>query len=173
MFKESFHKADQEPDALSRYAGVKLLVDVMDSLIMSKGTDTGPFELCKRMQMASHFREERRIVDDAFQAYASIAMFFETEALLAANIGRLFKDYKLFDQAERAKQVPDRRTHMSNKTMPKTFWNDWDKLLRDNNRTAGNAVTDIFPLDWRKAIRPIIIRCKCNIFYKSTYQGFP
>ncbi|KAH7339212.1 hypothetical protein BKA66DRAFT_581855, partial [Pyrenochaeta sp. MPI-SDFR-AT-0127] len=102
--------------------------------------------------------DQRRIVDDAFKAYAAIALFFETEAFLASASGKLYRTSTLLDQAERAKQVPDRRTHMSNKTMPKEFWNDWDKLMKDKNRTIDDPVDDIFPLEWRKAIRPIIMR---------------
>lgn len=158
VFKQCFHMADQEPGALSRYAESKLMVQSMDRFVMTNGINTGPFKLCSFMKMASHFREERRIVDDAFQAYAAIALFFETEAFLASEVGVAFKDSKLFDQVERSKHVPDRRTHLSNKTRPEEFWNDWEKLLKDNNRVPGDIVDDIFPLEWRKAIRPIIIR---------------
>jgi hypothetical protein len=128
---------------------------------MGNGINSGPFELCKFMQMASHFREERRIVDDAFKAYAAIALFFDTDAFTAHECGSMFKDSKLLHQEERAKDVPDRRTHMSNKTMPSEFWKDWDTLLKDNKRCNSDAVDDIFPMAWRKAIRPVVIRCKC------------
>jgi hypothetical protein len=162
VFKQSWHMGDQEPDALPQYIEHRFMVDAMDSFVMTSNITAGPFELCQFMNMAPNFREERRIVDDAFSAYASIALFFDTEAFLASEHGKPFRDSRLLKQAERAKELPDRRTHMSNKTMPTEFWNDYDKLLKDNKRETGDAIDDIFPMEWRKALRPIIIRCKCH-----------
>jgi hypothetical protein len=173
VFKNSWHQADQEPGAFRRYAGLKLIVTLMDSFIMGNGLNPGPFELCKFMQMARHFREERRVVDDAFKAYAAVSLFFDTDAFLAHHLGSMFKDSKLLNQEERAKEVPDRRTHMSNKTMPTEFWRDWDKLLKDNNVSSTDAVEDIFPIEWRKTIRPIVIRCKyflCYVMQSLTFR---
>ncbi|KAF2126227.1 hypothetical protein P153DRAFT_378428 [Dothidotthia symphoricarpi CBS 119687] len=158
IFKHSWHMADQEPDAFAHYYGQMFLFNAMEDYVMTSGVDPGPFELCKFMRMKDLFLEERRIVDDAFKAYASIAAFFKTEAFLASEDGKPFRESKLLNQAERAKQVPDRRTHMSNKTMPTSFWRDWDKLLKDNGRRTRDTVEDIFPTEWRNAIRPIIIR---------------
>lgn len=137
----------------------QILINIMDSFVMQRsGVNAGPFELCKFMKMASHFREERRVVDDVFKAYAAISLFFDTDKFLASKLGNLFKDCELLKQEKRAKNVPDRRTHKSNKTMPKEHWKEWDKLMRDNRRTSDDAVDDIFPPDWRKAIRSVVIR---------------
>lgn len=163
VFKQSFHLGDAEPNALSRYVEHKFMVDAMDEFIMSHGVNPGPFELCKTMHMADLFREERRIVDDAFRAYASIAVFFESDTFLASEHGEPWRDSKLFDQEERARHVPDRRTHLSNKTMPKDFWNDWDELLKRNKRHSGDVCDDIFPMEWRKATRSVIIKRECNL----------
>ena len=158
MFKQSFHLGDAEPHALSRYVEHKYMVDAMDEFIMTGTVDPGPFELCKTMHMADMFREERRIVDDAFRAYAAIAVFFEGDAFLASEHGEPWRDTKLLDQEERAKHVPDRRTHFSNKSMPKEFWRDWDELMKKNKRHSDDVVDDIYPMEWRKALRPIIIK---------------
>jgi hypothetical protein len=148
------------------------MVDAMDHFIMHSSVNPGPFELCKFMKMASHFREERRIVDDVFKAYAAIAMFFEGEQFLASKSGIPFRDSKLLNQEERAKQVPDRRTHMSNKTMPKEFWSDWDRLMRENNRSLEDTVVnDIYPMEWRKAMRPVIARLFKAGVICSSYGG--
>lgn len=160
VFKQSFHLGDAEPYALSRYVEHKFMIDAMDEFIMSGSINSEPFELCKTMRMADMFREERRIVDDAFKAYASIAVFFEGDAFLASEYGEPWKETKLLDQEERAKQVPDRRTHLSNKSMPKEFWKDWDDLLKEHKRSSGDIVDDIYPMEWRKALRPIIIKRK-------------
>lgn len=162
MFKQSFHLGDGEPGALSRYVEHKFMVDAMDDFIMSRSINPAPFELCKSMHMADMFYEERRVVDDAFRAYASIAVFYEGDAFLASEHGEPWRDTKLLDQEVRARHVPDRRTHLSNKTMPKEFWKNWDDLLKQNRRQAGDVVEDIFPMEWRKALRPIIIKRKCS-----------
>ena len=171
MFKQSFHLGDTEPDALNRYVEHKFMVDAMDTFIMEcTGLNLGPFELCKTMNMARLFLEERRIVDDAFRAYASIAVFFEGDAFLASEFGEPWRETKLLDQKERAKHVPDRRTHMSNKSMPREFWKGWDDLLRQNKRGEGDVVDDIFPLEWRKAIRPIVVKRKNPYLFVSHFS---
>ncbi|KAF2270121.1 hypothetical protein CC78DRAFT_539379 [Lojkania enalia] len=62
------------------------------------------------------------------------------------------KPKRRFNQAERAKDVQDRRTHMSNKTMPEDFRAEFDELLRNHNRQVRDQIDDIYPLEWRKAI---------------------
>jgi hypothetical protein len=136
------------------------MVTAMEQTIMTSEVTPGPFELCQFMQMAGHFREERRIVDDAFNAYAVCALFFDKEKFFATTLGGIFKDSKLLDQEARAKEIPDRRTHKSNSTIGSEFWQDWNKLLKDNKRKHGDPVEDVFPIEWRKTIRPIVIRCK-------------
>ncbi|KAG9189328.1 hypothetical protein G6011_06196 [Alternaria panax] len=154
--KECCHLGDLEPGGLSRYNEHQSMVTAMDKFVMS-GINAGPFELCKLMRMAPLFRKERRTVDDAFQAYAAIAMFYETESFLASEHGTPFKSSLLFNQEERAKRIPDRRTHLSNKYMPAKLWADRDKLLKDNKRGVLDFVEDIYPMEWRKAIRSVMI----------------
>ncbi|KAJ8107718.1 hypothetical protein OPT61_g8673 [Boeremia exigua] len=169
--KGDFHLGDTQADSLPRYVEHKHMVDAMDMFIMSHSIDTGPFELCKTMHMADLFREERRVVDDAFAAYAAIAVFFQGDAFLASEYGEPWRDTKLLDQEERARHVPDRRTHMSNKTMPKEFWKAWDELLKANRRSESDAVDDIYPMEWRKALRPTIIKLFKAGVICSSYGG--
>jgi hypothetical protein len=134
--------------------------------------NAGPFELCKFMEMAHLFTQERRIVDDAFNAYAAVALFFDSQAFLDSKKGHMFKDSNLIDQAERAKHVPDRRTHKSNKTMPKSFWEEWDRLRKDNDREEEDHTYDIMPLEWRKALRRAVTRLfKVGIIQNSYAAG--
>jgi len=92
------------------------------------------------MDMAPLFRRDRRIVDDAFAAYAAIALFFDTIEYSEWKGASMFRKSKLLDQAARAKEVPDRRTFRSNKTIPKEFWKPWDRIRKDNNRHPGDQV---------------------------------
>jgi len=162
VFKQSWHEGDVEPGAILNYSQSTLMIACMDRFIMAKALNAGPFELCKFMQMASHFQEERRIVDDAFKAYAAIALFFDADAFLADPIGSPYRNTKLLNQEERAKTVPDRRTHKSSKTLPSEFWKGWEKLVKDNKRKINDPNEDIYPIDWRKAIRPVVVRRKCS-----------
>ncbi|KAL1655727.1 hypothetical protein SLS61_001751 [Didymella pomorum] len=159
VFKQSFHLGDVSPLALQRYVEHKYMVDAMDIYIMENGTlDPAPFELCKTMRMAPLFREERRISDDAFSAYAAISIFYSGTAFLDSKFGEPWRDTKLINQAERALHPPDRRTHKSNKTMPKEFWKDWDALMKKEERNLGDVIDDIYPMPWRKALRPIVVK---------------
>ncbi|KAF1978912.1 hypothetical protein BU23DRAFT_595428 [Bimuria novae-zelandiae CBS 107.79] len=156
IFKHCWHQGDLSHNALKKEIQWRGMVSVMDDFVMNS-LNAGPFELCKFMGMAHQFTQEPRIVDDAFNAYAAVALFFDTEAFLDSETGEIFKGSKFIDQAERAKDVPDRRTHRSNKTMPTFFWAEWDRLLKDNNRGIGDEIS-IYPLEWRKAMRSAIIR---------------
>jgi hypothetical protein len=168
IFKECWHNADTSPNARLKDFQWLMTINFMDAFIMSK-LNPGPFELCKFMEMAPEFVRERRIVDDAFTAYASIALFYDTDAFMKDRKSEMIRenymnmfDFELLDQAKRAKDLShlDRRTHKSNKTMPRNFWADWNKLLRDNGRKEGDEVDDIYPLEWRKAIRLKVLKCK-------------
>lgn len=173
MFKQSFHLGDAQPDALERYVEHKYMVDAMDMFVMSRALNPAPFELCRTMHMEDMFVEERRVVDDAFAAYAAIAVFFEGDAFLASEYGEPWRDTKLLNQVERAKHVPDRRTHCSNKTMPKEFWKEWEDLLKSNKKDAGDTVDDIYPMEWRKALRRIIIKRKLFPIFSCLIQLHP
>lgn len=147
---------DLEPGGLGRYMEHKSMVTAMDKFVMSD-INTGPFELCKFMHMAPLIQSERRIVDEAFQAYAAIALFYQTEEFLASEHGLPFRSSLLFDQEERAKRTPDRRSHVSNPYMPAELWTDRDELLRRNQRSKLDPVYDIYPIEWRKRIRTVVM----------------
>ncbi|KAJ4356406.1 uncharacterized protein N0V89_004439 [Didymosphaeria variabile] len=169
--KTIYARGDLSHNAMRKEIHWRFMASVMDDIVMTS-LNRGPFELCKFMEMAPLFAQERRIVDDAFNAYAAIALFFDTQAFLNSEKGQMFKDSNLIDQVERAKYVPDRRTHKSNKTMPKSFWEGWDRLRRDNNREVNDNTYDIVPLEWRKAMRPAIIRLfKAGIIQNSYADG--
>ena len=93
----------------------------------------------------------RRVGPDMHEAVAKTAMFFGfiTEAF-EPEFQEELKDHLIVKQMERAKNLPDRRRHNSNKTMPKEFWDAWKAVKQLGNRV------DNFPDDWDRAIRPII-----------------
>ncbi|KAF2498113.1 hypothetical protein BU16DRAFT_525675 [Lophium mytilinum] len=158
IFKDCWHKADLSPGAAETYAELLKVVRKADDYIMSK-INMGPYEMLAFMGMASKITQHRRIVPDAFLAYAAIHMFFETTGFLSFALKDSQLDLSeslLLNQAERAKHPPSRRTYKSNKTIDKGFFKVWDDLLRANRRKPGQDVDDIYPLEWDIAVRPIV-----------------
>lgn len=170
IFKNSWHMGDLSPNALRREAHWQIMLSFMDDVVMSD-LNRGPFELCKFMELAYQFTEERRIVDDAFMAYASIALFFDTETFLNTEKGKIFKNSNLIDPVERAKYVPDRRSYKSNHTMPKSLWEEWDRIRKERNRDEHDICDDIIPLEWRKAMRPAIIHLFKAGIIQNSFDG--
>ena len=162
VFKDAWHMADFEPGHQLRWFQMQTMVNNMDSFLMNKITP-GAFEMMAKLDLIELVQEERRIVTDAFEAYAAMSLFFEADAFLESEFGLLWtKEHLLLNQAERAKplHLPDRRSNRSNKTMPKEFWSEWDELLKKHKRGINYPVEDIFPVEWAKVSRPIIIQRK-------------
>lgn len=158
VFKDCWHKADLEPGASEKYSELLGMVRNMEDHQLSQRI-TGPFEVLAFLGMAPRAHEHRRVIPDAFQAYAGISLFFQSD-FLTSELGKEFQGSLLFDQSERAKHLPDRRTHCSNKTMPDAFWADWDDTVEKYKKSRGLDMEGIFPFEWDKAIRPIIAHRK-------------
>jgi hypothetical protein len=138
------------------------IVRKMDDFQMSK-INMGPYEMLAFMGMASRLTEHRRIIPDAFLAYAGVSMFFETFEFIAFAFSDSRLDFSkslLLNQTERAKRPPKVRTYKSNRTIGDAFFKEWNDLHTRNRRRHGAAVDDIYPLEWDIAIRPIIARRK-------------
>ncbi|KAF2638583.1 hypothetical protein P280DRAFT_471187 [Massarina eburnea CBS 473.64] len=171
VFKHAWHMGDLSHKGLKRHIEWHVMLSFMDDYIMKKITP-GPFELCKFMSMAADFTEDRRIVDDAFHAYAAIALFFDSDDLLKSKKKEFFRDSRarLLNQAERAKDMNllDRRSGRSVWTLPKDFFKEWDRLMRARRRGPGQEVDDVYPLEWRKAMRSVVILLfKAGIIYSA------
>ena len=93
----------------------------------------------------------RRTGRDAVEARAMAALFFRP-GFAASEFGEPYKESLLLNQPERARNVPSRRPHTSNKFQPKSFWEEWDAYWTRNHRD------DPWPLEWDVTIRPIIAR---------------
>jgi hypothetical protein len=97
---------------------------------------------------------------DLQKALALIYPFFFPH-FLKTKRGQPFKDSLLFNQDERAKHTPDRRSHVSNKYVPKEFWDEFDGHTKSCDKD-GDDVLDAFPMQWDIAIRPIIAHRKLH-----------
>ncbi|PVH94676.1 hypothetical protein DM02DRAFT_602165 [Periconia macrospinosa] len=164
IFKDSFHAADSGGP---KYFLFSLMVQKMDDYQMNKLT-LAPFEMISSMRAMEKLTLDRRVVDDAFFAYATISLFYESEDFWKSKHAELLKlplfqnlldGPSLVNQAERAKQVPDKRTSQSNKMLPKGFWDEWDAICRENQRDMTDGIIEHFyPAEWDKVVRPKIAR---------------
>lgn len=169
VFKEAFHQSDP-PEARRRWFMQNTMIRLMDDYQMTKLT-LGPFEMIKAMGLIKKMQIiDKRIIDDAFLAYAAISLFYDGEAFMKSPQAafftiKTFQDFlqahPLLDQQARARQFPNRRTSQCNKMAPPEMWAEWDRLCRENKRSMTDGEIDHFyPVEWDKVIRPKIARCK-------------
>lgn len=158
VFKESWHKADLEPGAQLKYSDALRMVKRMVTYnLLALPAGMTPF--AKLLRSIPGVTEHRRSVNDMFNAFAAMSLFFSLE-FYESEAGTDFKDTSLIKQEERAKQLPDRRRYDSNKCMPKEFWQEWDAIIKKAKREHGGHVDQAIPFEWHVAIRPIIAHCK-------------
>ena len=98
-----------------------------------------------------HPHKHRRMVPDMLQARGMMALFFPS-SFFESDFGILHKDSLLVNQLERAKTLPNRRTHASNKFVDKKLFEEWEAHWRHSR------CFDDYPLEWDIANRPIIAK---------------
>lgn len=102
------------------------------------------------------------VVQDLVQAFLTMAMFFpeldtttHVTAFLKSDQCQRFRSSLLFDLRERSKTLPDRRSRISYKYRDAKFWNEWKDIAK-----SPSHYTDIYPLEWSLAVRPVIAKCQ-------------
>jgi hypothetical protein len=80
---------------------------------------------------------------------AKISPFFYTP-FLESEEGAPFRESLMFNQAERAKNYPDIRSHVSNKYRSPEFFEEYDQKAKDVQDL------DDLPFEWDIHVRPII-----------------
>lgn len=107
-------------------------------------------------------KSDRRVTKDMIRAYTVTSLFFnrkEATEFLSSESGKQFANSQLFDQAKRARHIPDIRSPHSNKWRPQEYWKDWDaiqKLHEKRAKTQDVYWIDRFPPEFKVIIRPII-----------------
>jgi hypothetical protein len=91
---------------------------------------------------------------DVQKAIAKIAPFFYAP-FLESEEGEPFRASLMFNQAERAKNFPDIRSHVSNKYRPPDFFKELDKEANGTEVELENL-----PFEWDVHVRPIIAHRK-------------
>lgn len=157
-FKEIWHKSDTEPHAQIHYIEMKQLVK--KSLKFNARDIYHPssiltFTVVKWLGVVG---DEAR---DVWKAVAKLSPFMYPD-FFQSELGEAFKDSLLFNQEERAKNLPDIRGWVSNTTRPKEFWREWDIIEKDPKKGLDDT-----PIEWDMVIRPIIARCKSTLIFSN------
>ena len=111
-----------------------------------------------------HPHKHRRIIPDMLQARGMMALFFEP-SFFESDFGILHKNSLIVDQSERAKNLPSRRTHTSNKGIDKKLFEEWDAHWKQARHR------DDYPLEWDVVNRPIIAKLYKTGVVQNSYAS--
>lgn len=153
VFKEVWHKADLEPHAQTHY--IKMMEMSRKSRRFNHHKLDTPVNIVI-LRLLDQLDVEHDDVKDLHKSMGKISPFFHKEFFDAPE-GEKYKASLLFKQEERAKIMPDSRSHWSNKARPKEFWKEVDKGLK--KMEYADDVENL-PEEWDMAVRPIIARRK-------------
>ncbi|KAL2061188.1 hypothetical protein VTL71DRAFT_7461 [Oculimacula yallundae] len=149
IFKQVWHAADTAPHAQSHY------ITQLEYCRASRKFNHRVFD-CAATILSFNLLATMRIsptdAKDLHRAIAKISPFFHDEFFAAGARGEIYKDSLIFNQEERAKHVPDIRSHVSNKKRKAEFWEEFD---REMDETPTGLVEDL-PAERDLAIRGVI-----------------
>lgn len=183
-FKEAWHKADLESGAQDRYAETQKILKAYVEFF-AKGTKSSwaPSMLERQFMLMLlleiHPSVHRRIKRDMTFANALVTFFFQQDnPFFSSEEGLPWKNSALFNQAERAKHVPDVRSSHSNRTRPASQWEEWDKIRQSVMKSGNGALlwaSDKYPQEWKYITRPTIAHLYRHGLlaprYKPEYSG--
>ena len=160
-FKRSWHEADLEPGAEQRYREAAIIIEQMSKFDEEKHK----FRYIRDLHFLDvHPHKHRRMVPDMLQARGMMALFFPS-GFFESELGILHKDSLIVNQAERAKNLPNRRTHASNKWVDKKLFEEWDAHWKQARHS------DDYPLEWDVANRPIIAKLYKTGVIQNSYAS--
>ena len=175
-FKDTWHNADLSPDASARHQEYTKIIKELLRLAGEEGKlrpRTKYFSLAKlHLSLKISLFAHRKILRDLRQAYVMIVPFFPA---LFHTKHHPFHHSLLYDQTERATQIPARRSFHSNKYRPKAWWKEWDVALVNEFTTSGDKQIfngEAYPDDWNRTNRPIIAKLYKEGVIKSSYNQF-
>ena len=126
--------------------------------------DTSVLHCAQMLQFLNYHPETHsRVMKDARRAYVIVSLFNSTQSVFfGTKDGIKYKDSKLFDQEERCKHIPDRRSSTSCKYRDDSFY----KQLEDAQDRPSKHRQEY--TEWDNCIRPIIAHCKfLTCFFKT------
>lgn len=164
-FKDMFHACDIDPESIAAYTESMDLVKSIEQHEMGSLHRAEYCFLTLDLLGVQPGVGSRRALRDIVRAYAMMVPSFPGLAqhsiatFLQSRYGKRFQTSKLFEAGERA-QVPDRRSHVSNRYRPKEFWEEWNNIEKNNK--SNMAMAYIYPQEWDRLARPILAK-----FYKE------
>ncbi|KAL8925664.1 MAG: hypothetical protein Q9208_003347 [Pyrenodesmia sp. 3 TL-2023] len=162
VFKRSWHAADLSPEGPERHREAQAIVHQMVKFYRH-GTDR--FKHLRTVRfMDVHPDQHRRIVPDAQDAHAMAMLFFPSD-FLSSEYGVLHKDSLLFLTKERALNPPPRRSWVSDKYKPASFWDEWMAYWKQAK------YEDDYPVEWDIVIRPIVAKLYKAGIIGPTYES--
>ena len=111
-----------------------------------------------------HPHKHRRMIPDMLQARGTMALFFPS-IFFESEFGILHKNSLIVNQSERAKNLPNRRTHASNKWVDKKLFEEWDAHWKQARHH------DDYPLEWDVTNRPIIAKLYKTGIIQNSYAS--
>lgn len=106
----------------------------------------------------------RYLAQDVTQAFATMGLFFPNVEVtklvreyLDSEEGSQFKKSRIFDPISRSQETLDRRSRTSQSQKPASFFKELEEL-----EEGEESMIDSYPMDWSKAVRPIIAKCKSH-----------
>ena len=161
VFKRSWHEADLEPGAEERYRETAIIVEQMAKFDEEKHK----FRYIRDLHFLKvHPHRHRRMIPDMLQARGMMALFFPS-SFFESEFGVLHKDSLIVNQSERAKMLPNRRTHASNKYTDKKLFEEWDAHWKQSRHR------DDYPLEWDVVSRPIIAKLYNTGVIQNSYAS--
>jgi hypothetical protein len=104
----------------------------------------------------------RYLAQDVTQALVTMSLFFPNVEVtklvrdfLDSEQGSQFKNSEIFDPVARSRQTLDRRSRTSQSRKPESFFKELEQL-----EEGEESMVDSYPVDWSKAVRPIIAKCE-------------
>ena len=160
-FKRSWHQADLEPGAEDRYREAALIVEQMSKFDAEKHN----FRYIRDLHfLGVHPHKHRRVVPDMLQARGMMALFFPS-SFFESDFGMRHQNSLIVKQTERAKNLPNRRTHASNKFVDKKLFEEWDVHWKQSSGYGD------YPLEWDIANRPIIAKLYKTGVIQNSYAS--
>lgn len=172
-FKEMFHACDIDPDSIMAYNESMNLVKSLEQHEMGSLKRAEYCFLTLDFLGVKPGIGSRRALRDVVRAYVMIAPFFpglpdhSIASFLASKYGKRFQGSKLFEPSQRT-QVPNQRSHTSNRYRPKDFWKEWKDI--ENDKKNKMALAYAYPQAWDKLARPILAKCKLNDTVQRGFQ---
>lgn len=174
-FKESFHMGDLEPGAREKYIESMKMIIGAQNFSSAKTASTAwawyCLDILDLLELRAWYDDydqnplspwpHRYLAQDVTQAFVTMSLFFPNVQVtklvveyLDSEEGSQFQTSEILDPCARSRKLPDRRSRTSQSRKPESFFKELEEL------DECESMVDSYPLEWSKAVRPIIAKCK-------------